>query len=59
LDGGCHAVKVLSQNAPCRIADNHNSDAETLHILLAADALVGGQKDIEAGFLGIGDKLTV
>ena len=59
IDGGCYPIKMLSQNPPCRIADNHNGDAAALQVLLVAYALVGGQKNIEARFLGIGDKLTV
>jgi len=38
---GCYAIKVLSQNAPCRIADNDDGDAARLQILLIAYAFVG------------------
>jgi hypothetical protein len=59
FDGGCYATKMLSQNVPCGIPDNDNGDAKALQVLLVADALVGGQKNIEARFLGIGEKLTI
>jgi hypothetical protein len=48
-----------SQNAPCRITNNHSGDAASLQVLLVTDPLVGGQENIEARFLGIDDKLTV